>query len=113
MCAGSRAHSNGTYYIVDRQSGGRFGWLYDAFGGKPDWFALYADDGRIDDETFCNGVSRGNFRLHPAVGRGLSKGCITIRSEADFSIVKGMLRSVKNVKIPRADILTYGKVIVR
>ena len=103
----------GAYYIVDRQSGGHMGWWYDAFGDKPDWFALYADDGRIDDETFCNGVRRGNFRLHPAVGRGLSKGCITIQQQSDFNIIKGMLRGVKNVKVPCTDILTYGKVIVR
>lgn len=103
----------GTYYIVDRRFGGRLGRLYEAFDRRSDWFALYADDGRIDDETFCNGVSRGHFRLHPAVGRGLSKGCITIQSQADFNVIKGMLRGVKNVRIPGTDVSTYGKVIVR
>ena len=55
----------GTYYIFDRQSGGLFGALRDLLNGHGEWFALYAVDGKIDDETFCNEVKRGNFRLHP------------------------------------------------
>ncbi|MDE8603833.1 DUF2778 domain-containing protein [Marinomonas sp. RSW2] len=70
--------SPGTYYIVDRESGGSLGWLYDLIAQKDDWFALYAEDDNIDDETFCEAVKRGQFRLHPKVGRGISKGCITI-----------------------------------
>ncbi|WP_410572838.1 tlde1 domain-containing protein, partial [Bacillus sp. SIMBA_031] len=31
-----------------------------------------------------SGVRRGNFRLHPASGAGLSFGCITLKSLADF-----------------------------
>jgi hypothetical protein len=55
----------GLYYIIDRQSGGMLGPLRDLFSNKSDWFALYAADGKIDDETFCNKVKRGSFRLHP------------------------------------------------
>jgi hypothetical protein len=55
----------GTYYILDRQSGGLLGPLRDYFSGHSNWFAFYANDGKVDDETFCNSVKRGNFRLHP------------------------------------------------
>ncbi|WP_254367149.1 tlde1 domain-containing protein [Paraburkholderia sp. NMBU_R16] len=33
------------------------------------WFALYRNDGVVDDYTFIDGVRRGNFRLHPNVPR--------------------------------------------
>jgi hypothetical protein len=42
---------------------------------KADWFALFADDGTIDDNTLCNHVRRGEFRLHPR-HIGISQGCI-------------------------------------
>ncbi|WP_346777784.1 tlde1 domain-containing protein [Paraburkholderia sp. Ac-20336] len=35
-----------------------------------------------------NGVERGQFRLHPAGGRGLSKGCITLPGYADFEKIR-------------------------
>lgn len=47
------------------------GWLYDFVKDQAsgvhheDWFALYRDDGQIDDYTVINGVRRGNFRIHP------------------------------------------------
>lgn len=62
----------GTYFIVDRQSGGRFGrfndFVADARAGtnRSTWFALYRNDATIDDWTFVQGVRRGNFRLHPS-----------------------------------------------
>ncbi|KAB0634949.1 DUF2778 domain-containing protein [Burkholderia latens] len=102
----------GTYYIVDRQSGGRLGRFKDAFSGKREWFALYADDGRIDDYTFCNSVTRGEFRLHPKSGTGTSKGCITLENQADFDIVRGMLLGGRGV-IPGTEVRAYGKVTVR
>jgi len=45
----------GTYFIVDRQSGGIRDWLrnQNPKTSKREWFALYADDGKIDDETLC------------------------------------------------------------
>jgi len=79
----------GKYYIVDRVSGGRLGWLRDWVKG--DWFGLYAADGRIDDVTFCDGVKRGGFRLHPKAGRGISEGCITLDRPTDFDVVRGIL----------------------
>ncbi|MDF0607085.1 DUF2778 domain-containing protein [Neisseriaceae bacterium TC5R-5] len=104
----------GRYYIVDRESGGRLGWLWDMFsGGKDRWFALYADDGKIDDKTFCQNVQRGEFRLHPKGPAGISKGCITIEKQSDFNIIYGILKASGKVKIPGTDIYTYGIVTVR
>jgi hypothetical protein len=103
----------GTYYIVDRESGGIFGWLYDMFGQRGDWFALYSNDGKIDDETYCNEVKRGNFRLHPKVGRGISKGCITIDHQSDFNTIRAILKGAPKQAIPGSTITAYGKVVVR
>lgn len=103
----------GTYYIVDRESGGFFGWLYDMIGQRKDWFALYANDGKIDDETYCKEVQRGNFRLHPKVGEGISKGCITINRQSDFNTIRDLLRGTSKQAIPGSTLLAYGKVIVK
>lgn len=54
--SGSGPIPPGTYYIFDRQSGGLFGPLSDLFNNKDKWFALYALDGKIDDETYCKKV---------------------------------------------------------
>ena len=48
--------------------------------GNSDWFALWRDDRGIDDETWVEGVKRGNFRLHPGT---VSEGCITIAHNSD------------------------------
>jgi len=103
----------GSYYIVDRQSGGFLGSLYDAFGQRGEWFSLYADDEKIDDEVFCNEVKRGNFRLHPKVGRGISKGCITINKQADFNHIHAILKGATKEPIPNSSLLAYGKVLVK
>ncbi|BEU66489.1 hypothetical protein MAFF301069_10440 [Ralstonia pseudosolanacearum] len=103
----------GTYYIVDRKSGGKLGWLWDMAGNRSEWFGLYADDQRIDDEVFCEEVKRGNFRLHPMVGRGISKGCITIEKQSDFNRIRLMLRNAGTSAIPGTDLKTYGKITVR
>ena len=81
----------GRYYILDRPSGGRLGWFRDLSSGKTDWFALYAIDGNIDDETWCDKVKRGQFRLHPKGFRGVSKGCIVLDREADFQLLRARL----------------------
>ncbi len=103
----------GTYYIVDRESGGGLGWFYDLFGQRGEWFALYANDGKIDDETYCNEVKRGSFSLHLKVGRGISKGCITIERQSDFNIIRAMLKAVPKQAIPGSTLSAYGKVIVK
>ena len=85
----------GAYFIVDRQSGGRLGPLLDKWTGRTEWFALYAADGRIDDEAWCDAVLRGSFRLHPKGPRGISQGCVTLDQQADFNHLRAVLRSVK------------------
>lgn len=112
-------HSNsgpippGTYYILDRQSGGLLGPLRDMFNDRRDWFALYAIDGRIDDTTYCNRVKRGNFRLHPKGPLGISEGCITIDSYSDFQHLRVILKAAVQVAIPSTSLKAYGKVVVR
>lgn len=103
----------GTYYVFDRQSGGLVGPLRDLFTGKDEWFALYAIDQKIDDETYCNKAKRGNFRLHPRGDQGISQGCITINSRTDFQFVRGILKNTKQEAVPGSSLLAYGKVVVR
>ena len=103
----------GTYYIFDRQSGGLFGALRDLFTDRDQWFALYAIDGKIDDETFCDKVKRGQFRLHPKGPFGVSQGCIVIENKNDFQFLKAILKNTKAVTIPDVGLEAYGKVVVR
>ncbi|AOE90738.1 DUF2778 domain-containing protein [Ralstonia solanacearum] len=103
----------GRYYILDRQTGGRLGPLLDRIKGRQDWLALYADDGRIDDYTFCNRVQRGSFRLHPSGRAGISQGCIVIHSQADFYRLRALLNCHRPVAIPDLGIQAYGKVVVK
>ncbi|MEW6347326.1 MAG: DUF2778 domain-containing protein [Pseudomonadota bacterium] len=104
----------GTYYIVDRQSGGRLGWFWDRMPGHnpTEWFALYRDDGVIDDETIINGVKRGNFRLHPKGALGISKGCITLARKGDFEKLRTLLHRQQTFSVG-AGIKAYGRVEVR
>lgn len=102
----------GEYYILDRESGGRLGWIRDLWSGRGSWFALYANDGVIDDETWCEQVKRGQFRLHPKGRVGISKGCIAIDQVSDYqflrSIIKGGLKNITN-----SELKAYAKVIVK
>ena len=102
----------GEYYIVDRESGGKLGWLRDRINGKNEWFALYANDKNIDDEAYCEMVKRGQFRLHPRGEMGISKGCITIDDWSDYHTVRALLKGTTTSKIPNTDIVYYGKVKV-
>ena len=103
----------GTYYIVDRESGGVLGPLWDRIKGKTNWFALYAIDNRIDDHAYCDEVERGNFRLHPNVPYGVSKGCIVINDPAKYPYLRLILKSSKPTPIPGTKYSAYGKVVVR
>jgi Tlde1 domain len=103
----------GEYYIFDRQGGGRLQWLRNIFSDRSEWFALYAVDGRIDDETCCGQVRRGRFRLHARGPRGISEGCITIDRPGDFQRIRERLRSVPPSAVPGTPLLAYGKVRVR
>lgn len=108
----------GRYYIVDRQSGAKLGWirdfLQDQWSGvdRSHWFALLRDDGRIDDETFVERVRRGEFRLHPVGPLGISKGCVTLQRRADFDRLAAALRDQRRAPIPRHGGLSYGTVTV-
>jgi hypothetical protein len=103
----------GSYYIFDRQSGGLLGPLRDLFTGRDEWFALYAIDEKIDDETYCDLVKRGKFRLHPKGPLGLSYGCIVIEKQTDYNFLRAILKGSKKVTIPEVGLEAYGKVIVR
>ena len=103
----------GEYFILDRESGGRLGWLRDLWSGKGNWFALYANDGSIDDETWCESVKRGQFRLHPRGFEGISKGCIVVDQPRDFQLLSSILRGGEQHSIPNMEITAWGKVLVK
>lgn len=103
----------GSYYIIDRQSGGVLSTFRDMFNDRKEWFALYAIDGKIDDETYCNKVKRGAFQLHTKGPLGTSEGCITVGNRADFDRLRAVLKSSPQVKIAGTDLKSYGKVPVK
>ena len=83
----------GRYFVVDRPTGGKQDWIrqnISDFDGKLEWFALFADDGRIDDYTVVDGVRRGNFRMHPGTR---SAGCVTFTKKSDFDEIREILLS--------------------
>jgi len=108
----------GRYYIVDRQSGGMMGGLRHfvlehLYGtDRSSWFALYRDDGTIDDVTSIEGINRGAFRLHPVGPRGLSEGCITLASPAAFTRLRALLKAGPTIAIPNTTSVAYGTVDV-
>ncbi len=102
----------GTYYIFDRQSGGLLGPLRDWIQNKENWFALYAIDEKIDDETFCDKLKRGQFRLHPKGPAGISEGCITINNKKDYQTLWALLKNTKQQKVPGSELMAYGTVTV-
>jgi hypothetical protein len=113
----------GKYWIVDRPTGGvgsqAWASIKDTVNsaiGTPvhhgEWFALYRDDGLIDDYTWVNGVRRGNFRLHPAGGQGISLGCITLPSHADFMRIRHALLSTMTIPAGTSGLQAYGTIEV-
>lgn len=86
--------------------------VWDKFTQAPIWFALYADDIRVDDQTFCDNVLRGAFRLHPAVLFGRSAGCITLPFMRDFQVLRNLIRQQEMFDVPCTNLKAYGKVIV-
>ncbi|MGE9552950.1 DUF2778 domain-containing protein [Erwinia amylovora] len=109
----------GRYYIVGRESGEflsklRHFFIKYGYGtDRSEWFALYRDDGTIDDLTFIDGVQRGNFRLHPIGPQGLSEGCITLNHIGDFDYLRKKLLSTMMIDIPGTSLKAYGIVEVR
>lgn len=109
----------GKYWIVDRPTGGigskARAWANDTWNsvwGTPsdhnEWFALYRDDGAIDDYTWVDGVKRGNFRLHPIGGRRVSRGCITLTSPADFATIRRVLLHTTTIPVGNSGLRAYG-----
>ena len=101
------------YYIFDRQGGGHLETYKNLFNDHSEWFALYALDAKIDDETYCNKVKRGSFRLHPKGPRGISEGCITIEKFADFQRIRALLKNTATITVPGSELKAYGKIIVK
>ena len=88
----------GKYYITDRPSGR----IPNPF--KMRWFALYRDDGKVNDVTYVGNIKRSTIRMHPG---SVSKGCITF-SGNDFSEVRGILIDSGTRNIPGTNIPYYG-----
>ncbi|MFP3557195.1 DUF2778 domain-containing protein [Paraburkholderia sp. SIMBA_049] len=109
----------GTYYLVDRQSGGLMGWAYEAAGryfglttDRHTWFALW--NPKTGDTTMVHGVTRGNFRLHPVGPAGLSEGCITLVNPGEFEYLQRFIRRSSPVlSVPGSELKAYGTVEVR
>jgi Protein of unknown function (DUF2778) len=112
----------GRYWIVDRPQGGIKSRIWTTIKDFPtkfsdtptdhsEWFALYSDDGTIDDYTWINGVKRGHFRLHPIGPLGVSEGCITLQHPADFQVIRNALLRTKPISI-RSDLKAYGRIEV-
>ncbi|BBU29565.1 hypothetical protein BTHE68_32990 [Burkholderia sp. THE68] len=110
---------SGRYRIVDRPAGGigsqLYAWgkdMWNSANAHPthhdQWFALYRDDGQIDDWTWVNGVQRGNFRLHPVGGSGVSFGCITLERNEDFQRLRQTLLHTPKVWTSVPELQAYG-----
>lgn len=81
---------------------------------RSQWFALYRADGKIDDETFINGVRRGAFGLHPIGPQRRSEGCITLASPPGFQKLGSYLRGQgATLAVPGTTLKAYGTVEVR
>lgn len=109
----------GKYWIVERQKGGTGSqlqaWIKDAwnsarghFSNHDEWFALYRDDGLIDDWTWVQGVKRGNFRLHPVGGCWHLAWCITLTNVADFQRLRRALLQTPTISAGTQSITAYG-----
>ncbi|WP_261120413.1 DUF2778 domain-containing protein [Serratia ficaria] len=109
----------GTYWIVDRPSGGLKSQAMTLFKDLVTnvdhniWFALYRDDGTINDRTWINGVMRGQFRLHPIGPLGLSEGCITFYSQNEFSRLRAALLKAKTVTVLGTRLRAYGTIEIK
>ena len=67
----------------------------------------------MDDSTITDGISRGQFRLHPIGPLGLSKGCITVMDVRQFDSLRAYLLKSPPAYVPGKAIRYYGTVIVK
>ncbi|MFE8118728.1 DUF2778 domain-containing protein [Brenneria goodwinii] len=115
----------GMYWIVDRPTGGLKSMAYSALkdlyntaiklnpSNHFEWFALYRDDGQIDDYMWIEGVRRGNFRLHPVGGSNLSLGCITLQRKTDFTMLRNVLLNTQKIPVNNSTkLMAYGSIEV-
>ncbi|MBX9294310.1 DUF2778 domain-containing protein, partial [Serratia marcescens] len=77
------------------------------------WFALYRDDGTVNDRTWINGIMRGQFRLHPIGPLGLSEGCVTFYSQNEFNRLRAALLKSKTARVPGTTLQAYGTIEVK
>ncbi|MFM0631418.1 DUF2778 domain-containing protein [Paraburkholderia xenovorans] len=109
----------GTYFLVDRQSGGLMGFLYDwlyatdsVTTDRRKWFTLW--NPATGDTTNINGIVRGNFRLHPMGHLRLSHGCITVVNPQEFDRLQKFIRSRgQTVPVPGTALRAYGTIDVK
>jgi len=109
----------GRYYIVDRQSGGKLGWLRDLYStygygttDRSQWFALWRE--KTGDVTIINGIKRRAFRLHPMGAMHLSEGCITLVNPSQFKRLADYLRKQgATLSVPGTSLKAYGIVDVK
>jgi hypothetical protein len=73
---------------------------------RGDWFALYRQDGHIDDQTFLGKVRRGEFRLHPLGPSGVSFGCVVLQQHSDFQALRAALLAAGSYRV--RDAPAYG-----
>ncbi len=108
----------GKYWIVPRPLGGMktqaatvLADLYTR-NNHSEWFALYRNDGVIDDYTWINSVRRGNFRLHPVGKAGISLGCVTLYRKSDYQTLYNMLLNTQLIAVPGTKLQAYGTIEV-
>jgi hypothetical protein len=103
----------GSYFVLDRRQGGLLAPLRTLLRrDESRWFALYRIDEKIDDETFCDRVRRGEFRLHPKGALGISKGCVVIDKMADFLTIEALLRGTSSIPVPGTTDQAHGVLVV-
>ncbi len=101
----------GVWYIVDRPIGGVRQLIHDWWSGDTDeWFALYREDGMIDDKTLVEGVLRQAIRLHAG---SMSVGCLTVTDRGKYNQIWQKLFTTETRFIPGTQIVYYGTITVR
>lgn len=112
----------GRYWIVARGGGGFFSkelaWVKDMYNKyhngavfkHSEWFALYPDGWGINDYMWIEGVKREHFRLHPGTR---SEGCITMKHNSDFAMLRNVLLRTPLIRIPcMKNLMAFGAVEV-
>ncbi|EMM2471256.1 MULTISPECIES: DUF2778 domain-containing protein [Enterobacterales] len=106
----------GKYWIVNRPEGGLRSHVNAGVRDRYNQvmngatFRHRRDDWGIDDDTWNEGVKRGNFRLHPGA---LSKEGITLLHASDFAMLHNALLKTPQVDVPcMSKLKAYGTIEV-